>query len=115
LRRGEIERAKRSFREALEIFTSANDLSGITLLVGDFAAVNYEEGNREAAAKLAGAVDALTESSGTELASFVLQDPVWIGAIFQLKRDESLQDAYQAGRALSTEQAIAYALGQGDA
>ncbi|HEX2030167.1 MAG TPA: tetratricopeptide repeat protein [Actinomycetota bacterium] len=104
--------AKARFRESLEMFSEVNDLSGITLLLGDFAAARYEDGDEIEAARMAGAADALREVSGTELASYVFEDPVWLDAIAKLRRDPTYREPFEEGKRLSVDDAVGLALGR---
>jgi predicted ATPase/class 3 adenylate cyclase len=100
--------ARPRLEEALRIFAAADDVSGIVLIVDDFADLLWAEGNPAGAARMAGAASALQEQTGTGLAALSrdLERPPrdWEGAA----RDS---DDWAAGTAMTAEEAVAYALG----
>ena len=104
-----LERAQRRFIEALQIFEEADDISGYTLVLDSMAALALHSGDRERAATLTGAVAVLESTSGTLLNMWnrdaLAFDPD------ELRADPSLAGAIAAGEAMTTAQAVAYALG----
>lgn len=95
-------------REALAIFNEANDVSGDILVLDGLAAEALQLGDRERSARLAAAVSALQESTGTgltpanrELIGFS-HDP--------LMADPLLADAWAEGARLSPVEVAAYGL-----
>ena len=98
-------------REALEIFGSARDLSGIVLLLDDAASVAKLEGDDKRALRLAGAAASQREASGVNLASVVNVNE---GREWEQTIDTPEEArAWAEGQAMSAEAAIAYALDSG--
>ena len=98
--------ARRRFREALEIFAEAQDVSGYTLVLDGFAVLAYREGDLERAARLSGAVAHLERTSGTGL-------NLWNREVLGFDPDGLRADnaaAWAEGEAMTTEEAVAYAL-----
>jgi predicted ATPase/class 3 adenylate cyclase len=95
-------------REALEIFSSARDLSGIVLLLDDAASVAKLKGDGLRALRLAGAAAGQQEASGATLASVVNVNE---GRAWQDDIDTPEEErAWAEGQAMSVDQAVAYAL-----
>ena len=96
--------------DALRTFQEADDVSGYTLVLDSMAALAYHEGDRQRAATLTGAVGALERSSGTLLNLWNRQalkyDPD------EIRSDPDLAGAVAAGEAMTTTDAVAYALGE---
>ena len=94
--------------EALRIFDEAEDVTGYALVLDAIAIVAARGGDRARAARLTGAVAVLERASGTGLNS-------WNRAIIdfdpqELRDDPSLAEAVAAGEAMTTSEAVAYAL-----
>jgi tetratricopeptide (TPR) repeat protein len=108
---GDIEsrtEARRRLSHALRIFAEAQDVTGYALVIDALGLLAMREGDRERAARLSGAVSRLERISGTGLT-------VWNRGILgfdsqELRDDASLSDALASGEALSTDEAVAYAL-----
>jgi predicted ATPase/class 3 adenylate cyclase len=100
--------AGRLLADALRIFDDAEDLSGYALVLDTLAVLAVRDGDRERGARLAGAVGMLERASGTGLnvwnRKLVGYDPQ------ELRNDPSLADAIAAGEAMTTAEAVAYAL-----
>ena len=98
------------FAHAMRVFRDAGDLSGYTLVLDAMAILATREGDRGRAARLTGAVSQLEQSSGTALNPWnrgVLEfDPE------ELRSDPALAEDLAIGAAMSTEEAVAYALGE---
>jgi predicted ATPase/class 3 adenylate cyclase len=93
--------------EGLKLFSDAGDVSGVTLLLDDIAQVAQLKGERMRALRLAGASKALQASSGTDLAAITNatgSKPV------PAPDQQDERGAWEEGRAMSSEQAVAYAL-----
>jgi predicted ATPase len=104
------EEARRRFVDSLRIFMEADDLSGYALVLDALAALMFHAGDRERAARLTGAVSVLERTSGTAL-------NLWNRDALQfdpdaLRADPSLAGAIAEGEAMSTAEAVAYALGE---
>jgi predicted ATPase/class 3 adenylate cyclase len=100
--------ARRLFTAALEVFAEADDVTGYALLLDAFAILAAQDGARERAARLSGAVARLERVTGTGL-------NLWNRRVFgfdpgTLASDPTLAEAWAAGEALSTADAVAYAL-----
>jgi len=107
LKQGKVAAAKTYGMEALRIFAGAEDPSGAALLLATLAGVAREEGDLVRAARLSGASEAQEVSSGAGLGSVV-------NAVEGLRSGEFATEAEaQAraeGKAMTLQQAIAYAL-----
>jgi tetratricopeptide (TPR) repeat protein len=100
--------------EGLSLFGDARDLSGITLLLGDFAWLAERQGHRDRAIRLWGAALELANRTGTDLFGVGLE--VVAGSEIQAwKDDQAAQPMLAEGKALSLEEAIAYALKEPEA
>jgi hypothetical protein len=95
----------------MRTFREAGDLSGYTLVLDAMAVVAFRDGDLKRAARLTGFVGQLEKSSGTALNPWnrgVLEfDPE------ELRADPELVEELAAGAAMSVEEALAYALGEG--
>ncbi len=96
-------------REALQIFAASRDQTGIQLLLGAFAHLARRRGDEAAANRLAGAVDRLRALTGAGL----MDQPMAFLEMAPITRpsDARLLRAWDEGAQMSTEEAIAYALG----
>ncbi len=106
----DIELAWNLTREALEIFGSAGDLSGVVMLLDDAASIAKLNGDSIRALRLAGAAAGLREQSGATLGSFlnVNEGRAWQETI-EIPEE---QRAWAQGEAMSVDQAVDYALGR---
>jgi len=100
--------ARRRLAYALRIFAEAQDVTGYALVIDAFGVLAMREGDRERAARLTGAVSRLERVSGTGLT-------LWNRGLLnfdpqELRDDASLSGALASGEALSTDEAVAYAL-----
>jgi predicted ATPase/class 3 adenylate cyclase len=109
---GRYEEARETLRHALRDFHEVGDVAGMTLLFDDFSALAVTDGDLPRAARLRGVFIGLAAETGTELA-------VWIQDQFeQLHRptvrtalgEEELERYGREGRAMTLEEAYAYAL-----
>jgi predicted ATPase/class 3 adenylate cyclase len=100
--------ARARLDEALRIFADAADVTGYVLVLDGFAALADREGDRERAARLSGAVEALEASSGTGLNAsnrkLIGFDPE------PLRTDPATAEAWAAGAQMQVPELIAYAL-----
>ena len=106
----EVEDARTEYREALAIFGETGDLTGYALVLDGFASLEWLEGNRDHAMRLAGAAAAIQDVGGIGLAR-VNRELVGFSPA-DLADDPEYADAYRAGMQLTPEQAIALALHQ---
>jgi len=106
---GRLEEAARHLREGLSIFADARDLSGITLLLEDFAWLADAGGYRDRALRLGAAAEELARQTGTDIfgtgrESSGLPDPrVWV-------TDDRAGDLWAEGETMTVDEAVAYAL-----
>ncbi len=104
------EDARESLSEALRIFSDSADVSGFTLVLDAFAALEASIGDLPRAARLSGAVAALERASGTGLnpANRILVgfDPA------PLRTNPETAGEWAAGEGMSPEQAVGYALAE---
>jgi non-specific serine/threonine protein kinase len=108
LRMGELDRARTLFTEALAIFNGVGDLSGVVLVLDDFARLEEAMGHGERAIRLTGAAANLRSSTGTDLANVVEQQegPVLGKGL----TPENVKAAWARGQSMSREEAVSYAL-----
>jgi tetratricopeptide (TPR) repeat protein len=100
--------ARERFTNALGIFDEAEDLTGYALVLDTFAVLALRDGDRRRAARLSGAAGVLERTSGTGLNT-------WNRTILgfdrqELRDDPSLAGDIAAGEAMTTAEAVAYAL-----
>ncbi|HEY7525470.1 MAG TPA: AAA family ATPase [Candidatus Limnocylindria bacterium] len=105
---GDIGPSRESYREALEIFRETNDVTGYALVLDGIAALNWIEGDRDRAMRLAGAAARITDVSGIGLASINREAANFFPQ--DLLEDAALAELYESGKALSTDDAIELAL-----
>jgi predicted ATPase/class 3 adenylate cyclase len=106
---GRFEDARSNLVEGLNLFGDARDLSGITLLLGDFAWLAERQGFRDRALRLWGAAIELASRTGTDLFGVGLE-VVAASDIQAWKDDEAAQPLLAEGKAMPLDDAIAYAL-----
>jgi tetratricopeptide (TPR) repeat protein len=95
--------------EAMDIFTAAGDVSGIVLVLSDFADLALLEGDRERAARIAGAAVAHEKRSGAALGSHITVAERRGSASLTTEADEALK---AEGQGWTLDQAVAYASGK---
>lgn len=100
--------AEKRLRQALTIFDEAEDSSGYTLVLDALALLALRNGDRERAARLAGAVARLERETGTGLAFWNRGTLGYDPAV--LLADPATAGAWKDGEALTTGEAVAYAL-----
>jgi hypothetical protein len=86
------------------------DVTGIVLCLDWLAAVAEAEGNLERGMRLAGAAGALQASGGVDLAATRRRMTGREDPAARAQSDPQLAAAWAEGQAMTTEQAIAYAL-----
>lgn len=106
---GEFIQARDWFEQALRIFGDAGDLSGIALILADLAGVAVGEKDMERAARLFGAATAIEEEVGTGLVATSVQTENWLEQVQQALARPALQQIAEGARALSVDEALAYA------
>jgi predicted ATPase/class 3 adenylate cyclase len=104
--------ARRLTAEALKIFVDLGDLSGYALCLHGLAVLEWVEGRRESAARLAGAAQTIARSSGVSLT--ISTSGLWLGRFGHdehgfdqdvIEADPELAPSWAAGLALTSEQA----------
>ena len=97
------------WREAMAHFASVGDVSGLTILLGDFGLVAVAEGDLPRAVTLKAASEKLATSGGTGLGNlFHKLEETFAGAA--ALDPAELQASIDAGLAMTVEQAVEYAL-----
>ena len=106
--RAERKEAREAFHESLTLFQETNDLTGYALVLDGYAALEWADGHRDHAMRIAGAAAKLQDLTGVglaqrnrDIAQFFPQD---------LLSEAPLADAYAEGQQLTPEQAVAVAL-----
>ena len=109
---GDRPAARASYEEAMGIFRQTDDLTGYALVLDGLAVVEWGEGDRELAMKIAGAAAEIQDLQKVGLAEVNRRN----GGFFpeEMLDQSTLADAYAEGRTLSVEEAIALALHEGD-
>ncbi|MGH2709938.1 MAG: ATP-binding protein [Actinomycetota bacterium] len=109
---GDKEDARGSFARAMGMFTEAGDVTGIGLVLNDFAALAATEGDFRRAIKLRAAAELVEREAGQALVSNLDSYYSWVPDVSEGDIPADEQDRIRAeGEALSTEEAVAYALG----
>ncbi|HJP66528.1 MAG TPA: NB-ARC domain-containing protein [Actinomycetota bacterium] len=110
---GKLDEATAALTEGMEIFLSAGDVTGVGLLLADFALLEATRGDHPRAARLRGASLEMERLSGQELISNVAG---YIDNLEDVVRGSLSEDEYaglqREGAAMSMEEAAAYALGR---
>ena len=104
--------ARSSYEEALAIFRETDDLTGYTLVLDGFAALDWTLGNRSRAMRLAGAASAVQDVAGVGLAEVSRKFAQFFPEANLA--DPSLAAEYEEGKQLTLDQAIELALGRED-
>ena len=107
---GEPQKGEPYLREGLLTFAASRDLSGILLLLLDFAILAGAHADEERQWRLAGAANEIQVSTGTDLVDVPIGEFSW-----EVPKpptgDERAERLYRDGQRMSVEDAIAYALG----
>jgi predicted ATPase/class 3 adenylate cyclase len=104
---GDLQETERDWREAIQIFVDAGDTSGIVLLLSDFSELARARGDVERQDTLVGAWTAMSKRTGVGLAT------LWgttEGRVLVSDIPPQRKPALDRGLAMTTEEAIAYAL-----
>ena len=109
---GDLANAGRHYRRALAIFHEAGDVSGYTLVLDGFSAVAFLAGDRQRAAKIAGAVAALERTTGTGLNASNREFSGYSPA--PLKTDPDTAAAYAEGERLTVDDAVAFVMSEAE-
>jgi predicted ATPase/class 3 adenylate cyclase len=105
---GELEVARSSFLETLEGLAPIGYRTGVAIALDALAALEISLGHPVRALRLAGAAEALKESAGGQVPpEFAYPDPRH--AVRASLREERIASAWDEGRAMGLEEAVAYA------
>jgi predicted ATPase len=105
---GNREEARAAYLEALDIHDRADSPTGISSALQMFAALESAEGRHERALRMVGAAEAINESTGGgHPPEAMLGDPA--GDAREAIGDEDTDRALAQGRAMSRDEAVAYA------
>lgn len=104
---GDYEAARDGFTETLRLFAEAGDTTGVVFQLELLAKVEATSGDRQRAARLAGAATALRSESGTLLLSGFIDG---VPLPEDLVRDDITAAAFEEGRRMRLEDAVSYAL-----
>jgi hypothetical protein len=104
------EEARQQLDRALRTFREADDVTGYALVLDAMTVVALRDGDSRRAARLTGAVRRLEQLTGTGL------NP-WNRGVLHfdpdaIRQDPALADDVAAGAAMSSAEAVAYALGE---
>jgi predicted ATPase/class 3 adenylate cyclase len=109
---GELEGARPHLEEALDLLEASGEITGIVLALDDFAMFWAKSGDLPRGLRLTAAARRLQDQTETFLASFSLE--IWGAAVDRFIGQAEPADALRyvaEGRALSVEEALAYARG----
>jgi serine/threonine-protein kinase PknK len=112
MRRGDLQEAKDNLQESSQIFIDARDRFGPTMSLIYLAELAKVESKLEVAARLFAAVAAVSKAAGITL--FPIERTTLDRSVTELRvqlPEASFNAAWAEGRAMSLEQAVAYALG----
>jgi predicted ATPase/class 3 adenylate cyclase len=108
---GDLEQARHYLRRAMEMFSQAEDVTGIGLVFNDIAALAAKEGAFERAVKLRAAAEAIERETGQGLVTNMDSYYEWTPEIDHSGLSDEIRARLRAeGEAMSVEQAVAYAL-----
>jgi predicted ATPase/class 3 adenylate cyclase len=115
LRTGDYEKARALFEESLELSREENFRFWLVIYLAGFASVLAVTGRLEKAARLFGAFEALLESTGR------IMDPAdqkefddYVAVVRQRLDQAAFEQAWAQGRAMTSEEAIEFALKETD-
>ena len=110
---GNLDAGVLALRESLSVFAAAGDRSGILLNLAGFAYAAAVTGDKERASRIGGAVETLRTATGAGLLD---RPPDFIDFYIPERPvgDPGAERWWDEGTRLSTEEAVAYALGEAD-
>ena len=106
---GRLAEADAMLREAMSLFAAANDPTGIVLVLLDFAVLADLQSEPERSWRLTGAADRLVRETGVGLSDTSVEFFDWRRPV-RAEADESQARVWDEGEAMTTAEAIAYAL-----
>jgi tetratricopeptide (TPR) repeat protein len=112
---GDQERALALYAESLTLYKRVGDRVGIAACLEGLSCVAFAQGQMERATRLSGAAAALRDEIGAPLPP--ADRPAYeraVAALHTALGDDAFEAYWEAGRALSLEQAIAEALAPGE-
>jgi predicted ATPase/class 3 adenylate cyclase len=108
IKTGNLEAARRELEESLALFAKAGDLTGLVVLIGDFARLSAASGDLLRGVRLAGAAAAMQRKSGANLAKIVDDLEGSVDSSRHPSPEEAAA-AWAAGQAMSVDEAVAEA------
>lgn len=111
---GDFEAARAPLRESLQIRQSLGDLPGIVISLENFTTLASRQKRARRAACLMGATEALREALGIPPTPPIGRDEHngYVASVRAALEEETFTAAWATGRALSRDQAVAYALSE---
>jgi predicted ATPase/class 3 adenylate cyclase len=109
-RLGDTATARNHFLEGLRLFRGFGDLSAYSLHFADLAGIAYQESNAGHAATLLGAASHIVETTGGNLVLLAVNEVQGLTAdvIADISQTHSIE--YEAGRKMTPDEAVAFAL-----
>jgi tetratricopeptide (TPR) repeat protein len=108
IRTGNLEAARRELEESLGLFAKAGDVTGLVLLIRDFARLSAASGDLLRGVRLTAAATAMQRKSGANFAKIVDELEGTVDSS-RHPSPEEVAAAWAAGQAMSVEEAIAEA------
>jgi predicted ATPase/class 3 adenylate cyclase len=109
LAQGDLATAARSFLEALDNDEDIGNRTGMAIVLDNLAAKASAEGNHVRALRLGGASDAIKEAAGGHAPPPLIDLPDPREAARDALGDAAVEAAWEEGRAMTLDQALAYA------
>jgi hypothetical protein len=110
---GDVDTARRHFFETLDNMELIRERTGIALIIDNLANLANLGGRPKVAMRLAGAAEAIKEAVGGEAPPELIHLPDPRVLARQRLSEDEIEAARQEGRAMTEEQAIAYARREG--
>ncbi len=106
----DLDPAEDHMRASLDLFLAADDRSAVSILLGDFSALAVFRGEYERALTLHGAAEAIEARSGVGLGVTAMEHAGTLDEMWAALPPEDTERHVAAGRAMSADEAIAFAL-----
>lgn len=110
---GDSDAARAAQRESLEIFVEVGNPTGIAMVLEEIAMIETMDGRHERALRLAGAADALKHQIGGGAPAELMRSAESFEESRRNLDPETAERAWDQGREMGTDKAVAYAL-EGD-
>jgi len=107
---GDSEAATAAQREALEMFVEVGNPTGIAMVLEEMAMIGTMDGRHERALRLAGAADGLKDQIGGGAPAELMRSGESLEESRRSLDPETAERAWDEGREMGTDKAIAYAL-----